>query len=159
MPKTIYINDLADRYKVATEAELLEFANAVRTAGGANTLSALLPSFIGDSHACLIANALNFKCEITHFGYGSVTVKQAREVATGIAETEVFASGAPKWQMLFPENMDEERIHAIAKAIPGCRARRLKPSGRLVMTLPEHIGNAAAAFDSGDAFENFARDE
>jgi hypothetical protein len=48
----------------ATEAELLEFANKIREAGGANPLDALMPSTPSDSKACLIAQALNFSCVV-----------------------------------------------------------------------------------------------
>lgn len=44
--------------------EVLEFANTMRRAGGANVLEALLPSEPGNSQECLIANALNFGCKI-----------------------------------------------------------------------------------------------
>jgi hypothetical protein len=151
MPKATYISDVSasTRVPVATEAELLEFANAVRTAGGANVIEALLPSVQRVPNACLIANALNFRCEVTYFGWGSIAE------APHEFEDQYYRNVSPRWQMSFPENMDEARIHAIAKAVPGCRARRLRPSGRLVMSLPEHIGNAAAAFDSGEAFQVF----
>lgn len=49
-----------------TEAETIEVCNKVRTAGGGNALKALLPSDPGKGTSCLIANGLNFDCEIDY---------------------------------------------------------------------------------------------
>lgn len=43
---------------------VLEFANKVRNAGGANPIDALMPSVPEDSSACLIARNLNFSCDV-----------------------------------------------------------------------------------------------
>lgn len=48
-----------------SEREVLEFCNKVRKAGGADMLDSLLPGIPHDGRACLIANNLNFDCQIT----------------------------------------------------------------------------------------------
>ncbi len=50
--------------KRATIAEVLDFANAVRKAGGGNPLDALMPAVPEDPTQCLIARNLNFNCEV-----------------------------------------------------------------------------------------------
>jgi len=50
--------------KRVSKQELFEFANAIREAGGGNSLDALLPGEPSDSSKCLIARNLNFGCEI-----------------------------------------------------------------------------------------------
>lgn len=123
---------LIDGQKVATEAELLRFANVIRQAGGAEVLEALLPSQPAVANQCLIANALNFSCEVDR---GPLY---------------------PAWHMAFPDNMDEDRIREIAKAAH-CRVRRPEPEEKLVIQLPEHIGNTAWAFDERLAFTEYIR--
>lgn len=44
--------------------ELLDFANEIRKAGGGELIDELLLSKPKDSNNCLIANALNFDCEV-----------------------------------------------------------------------------------------------
>jgi len=46
----------------ASNERLLEFANAVREAGGANPLDALMPAVPQDGYGCLVAQAMNFNC-------------------------------------------------------------------------------------------------
>jgi hypothetical protein len=139
MPRTIRIDGIDHR--VATEKELLDFANAVRKAGGANVLEALLPSRVGNSEKCLIATALNFGCSIDAAGDG-------------------YSDGVWKWHMEFPDNMTNERIKEIVEQVPGARLARSpfaeKGEQRYAMLLPKHIGNAARAFDDGVAFEDYA---
>lgn len=48
----------------ATLEEVLEFANAVREAGGGNPIDALMPAVPGDADQCLIAKNLNFNCQV-----------------------------------------------------------------------------------------------
>lgn len=131
--------------KIATEEELLEFANSVRMAGGADIIGALLPSTPRAPGSCLIANALNFSCEVNTSG----------------SVEDTFASGAYHWYMFLPANMTTKRAHEIADLVPGVRVRRVHKSGErdlpayLALSLPEHIGNAALAFDEGTAFDNY----
>ncbi len=56
--------------KIASPAEVLEFANKVRAAGGGNPLDALMPAVPADPHACLIARNLNFDCYVDANGSG-----------------------------------------------------------------------------------------
>jgi hypothetical protein len=57
---------------VATEEELLDFANRWRAAGSAEALPALVPSDPVNTESCLIANALNFDCAVDAAGYGDL---------------------------------------------------------------------------------------
>lgn len=142
------------RLYCATEEALLEFANKLRKAGAADPLESLLPSYQGNSEACLIANALNFKSEIRPdlFARKSVNTQNI---------------DGNQWAMLLPENMTEERIRHIAEQVE-CEVVRLEGArfeqaiyglrglaGRLVIALPWEIGNAASAFDYGWAFSDY----
>lgn len=128
---------------VATETELLDFANTIRKAGGANVIEALLPAWQNDSESCLIANALNFGCRVD----------------TGVLGN--LKNGDPVWHMEFPYNMDPQRVQAIADATPGCKLRKRDHEGRklegLFMQLPQYIGNAALSFDQGTAFQEYVK--
>lgn len=128
--------------EVATEEELLEFCNKVREAGGANVLEALLPSEVNMPSACLIANALNFGCSVRGF------YKEGDK-----DNFHPDGDGSYLWGMYFPRNMTDEAIEKVAAAVD-CRIDR-GWDGERVMVLPKHIGNAAAAFDSGDAFQEY----
>lgn len=134
MPNPIYLPDEGVTVQVATEQELLDFANVVRESGGADPIPALLPSYPQNPHACLIANALNFGC----------SVLPSRTVDSTDAETgeDIAIEG---WSMQVDS---DELAEAIAVAI-GTK------SDGLYVHLPEHIGNAAAAFDMGVAFADF----
>jgi hypothetical protein len=124
-------------HRVATEKELLDFANALRKAGGANVLEALMPSKIGNSERCLIATALNFGCSVDAGGDG-------------------YSDGIWKWHMDFPDNMSNERIKEIVSQVPGRLVRSVYDEERYALLLPKHIGNAARAFDEGLAFTEYA---
>lgn len=120
---------------VATEAELLEFANKVRLAGGGEVISALLPSEKSAPNACLIANALNFDSE--------VNVKDGELRNSDNSWT---------WQMRFT-GVADAKAEAIAVAVGNELRRSL--GGWFAVTLPGHIGNAAHAFDEGLAFTQY----
>jgi hypothetical protein len=119
---------------VADPEELLDFVNKARAAGGADVLEALLPSMPGDESACLIANGLNFGCTVN--GHSSVN------------------SDEPQWAMYFPDNLDSSQARDIADAL-GCEYDRR----RHCIVLPQRIGNAAQAFDNGDAYRDYADEE
>ena len=119
----IFDGDEPLRIPYATEEEVLDFANRVREAGGANALEALLPSEPGNPESCLIANALNFGCSVD---------------AVGASEEH---DGESEWVMFLPANMPDEAREKIA-ATTGCT---LDGNGNL--ELPRLIGNAAHAFD------------
>lgn len=138
---------------VATEEELLEFVNKGRAAGGANILEALLPSTPSDRNNCLIANALNFNCEVDVIKYHD-----------DIGETT--------WAMILPPNIGEDRAKSIAEALE-CELSVVRsvyevglgytdtpcefdyPNAEVRIILPRHIGNAAAAFDAEEAFQEY----
>ena len=124
---------------VATEQELLDFCNRVREAGGANILEELLPSIPGLGRECLIANALNFGCRVW----------PVRRRPDGLFS---------EWQMQLPENITSEQAEAIAEAV-GSPVVWPKPDqwGQEppYVVLPEHIGNAAHAFDERVAFTDY----
>ena len=124
---------------VATEQELLDFCNRVREAGGANILEELLPSIPGQGYECLIANALNFGCRVWPVG---------RRMDGLFSE----------WHMQLPDNITSEQAEAIAGAV-GNPVIRTKPDqwGQEppYVVLPEHIGNAAHAFDERVAFTDY----
>lgn len=127
--------------EVATADELIEFVNIGRKAGGANILDALLPSTPVSPTACLIANALNFNC--------SVGVRYTDDRST----IHAWPSGAWQWIMILPPNMSREQSTKIV------RAYELELVKARHMLLPEHIGNAARAFDEGQAFQEFGGTE
>lgn len=140
MPEPITYNGVTR--PVATKEELLEFANTVRTAGGAEVLEALLPSRPNNAQRCLIANALNFSCAVAPCGGDhDATVERFRD----------------QWEMSFPENMERERIEKIGEAV-GCKIIEtvgvLSGTTTCTMILPPHIGFAADAFDAGAAFQD-----
>lgn len=148
MPRTIKVYD--EPRKVATEDELLAFANAIREAGGADPLDALLPSVPSNTKKCLIANALNFGCEVEPNGNESL-------------ELGTFKSGAERWIMKLPANLTKAQRAALGK-VPGVRLRRHKDVYAGVvyddfyyLTLPEHIGGAAEAFDVKAAFTEYRK--
>lgn len=47
--------------------EVISFANDVRAAGGGSLIDGLMPSTPAEPNSCLIANALNFDCEVNAF--------------------------------------------------------------------------------------------
>lgn len=53
-----------------TTAELLEFCNSVRQAGGAETIDKLQPGLPRDMHSCLIAKNLNFESRVAPKQFG-----------------------------------------------------------------------------------------
>jgi hypothetical protein len=122
MPDMLKFPDGTTR-PVATYDELLEFVNKGRAAGAATLLEELIPSEPNRPSQCLIANALNFGCSVNGNDGG--------------------------WYMQLPGNMDMSRVEAIAEAL-GCSYWHGNWSS--FINLPEHIGNAAAAFDAGIAF-------
>lgn len=70
----------------ASVKEVIEFANKVRKAGGGNTIDALMPSLPESTDSCLIANALNFDCEIVPQNKEWLMVVHDGEVGENIAK-------------------------------------------------------------------------
>lgn len=148
---------IEDFGQVATEQELLDFANAIRKAGGGDVIPALLPAIPSQPNACLIARALNFGCEVN----GSFHKADGREIP-GYKD----GNGQP-WHMYFGDGgVDQEAtlsdaaIKQIAREVSGVRAVYVKHADTdepvWALQLPRHIGNAAGAFDAGKAFQEYA---
>lgn len=133
---------------VASADELLEFVNKGRDAGGADILDALLPSLPSMPGACLIANALNFGCEVLVYTIINQPVGSTNFTDADI-EVMKWPSGAWKWLMRFPYNTPLDKVDQVAEAL-----EFEKISDRELL-LPEPIGNAARAFDLGVAFQEF----
>lgn len=130
--------------QVATERELLSFCSEVREAGGGNPLEALLPGTPNHPSTCLIARNLNFTC----------SVRPIVDPVTRVSLTNHHKESI--WGMLID---DADTIAKIAVALD----LKITPSFdhdtsrvRLALVLPDAIGNAAAAFDRGTAFESYA---
>lgn len=137
---------------VATEQELLDFANKIRKAGGADILDALLPSIPTDPESCLIARALNFRSSVgpARFGY--------------------FKDGSDLWVM-WPQQGDTTASNALARKLAKKLRMRVHvqtgdpcplsvedhASEIVGLRLPKHIGNAAWAFDGDLAFEGLVK--
>lgn len=114
----------------ATEDELLAFANKIRKAGGADALSALMPSVASSPSACLIANALNFGCSVDG---GTV----------GLDNIIKGPRGENRWVMHLSNDMPQRIVKKIANAVDCPLGQR-----EHTILLPWHIGNAAHAFDN-----------
>lgn len=136
---------------VATERELLNFANRVRDAGGADFLKKLLPAYPEQSTECLIARALNFHCEITPWAPCNPDRDNGR-----------FSDGSEKWIMIPHHGNTEQSEKKARELAPKISLRLLKQRTSMRaddepikygLQLPRHIGNAAEAFDLGMAFE------
>lgn len=116
----------------ASIQEVLEFANKVREAGGANPLDALMPAVPAQPHACLIAKNLNFNCSV----YG--------------VDGHYDSDGNPMWAMWFtPE--DREIRDRIADSLDLPRVSESSWNGAPLkegVVLPERIGNVAQTFDN-----------
>lgn len=115
-----------------TEEELLEFANKIRNAGGANIIEAFMPSVVGEPESCLIANALNFSCSVN-------------PVHPHLPNGEF-----PAWHMMFPYRTTCDEVELIAETV-GCKCPPGYWGGVIddTIILPREIGNAAQAFDEG----------
>lgn len=125
-------------FPVATEEELIEFVNKGRKAGGADILSALIPSVPSIATQCLIANALNFSCAV-----------ECPPEGGGLVCKDGYRY---KWAMVFPSNMSVETMQSIAHAY---ETEIETDECDTWIILPAHIGNAADAFDESLAFQNF----
>jgi len=117
--------------------ELLTFANEVRKYGGSNNmLSELIPSNPGNSHSCLIANALNFESEIDcpydnwRMNIGSAEIVKA--IGNGMGLEYYIHEEEVEHYNETTEDYEYETIEGDAGYV----------------TLPEEIGLAAFAFDS-----------
>lgn len=125
----------------ASNEELLKFANAVREAGGANPLEALMPAVPQESEQCLIALNLNFDCKVEG------TSDQAEEL--GLEEFgEAFedTSSSNGWSMYIGGPRAKKIARAIRKKL-GLKFVEREESTEIEIPLPPEIGQAAADFD------------
>lgn len=114
----------------ASEEEVLEFANAVRKAGGGELLPALLPGDAGRASSCLIANSLNFQC-----------IVGPEKIADSIS------GEFPFWVMGLHGPNATETGKAIAEELCLYGRAPNRDYDCYEIMLPSHIGNAAHAFD------------
>lgn len=146
MPR--YLTIKGKRKLVATEKELLAFANKVRKAGGGDVIKALLPSVPADPSYCLIANALNFQCDVMG-GYGPKCNTWAMEIQ-GTEETKKLVLKIAK------------KLNLRAEIDPytsfNYRTGKRDQYYACAILLPAVIGNCAYAFDEGVAFQHLVED-
>lgn len=106
----------------ASFSEVLDFANKVREAGGANPLDALMPAVPEDSSQCLIARNLNFNCTVR----GAIGFELSESAWVMEADESVCRRIADALGLQFVVN--DLGIHAVV--------------------LPEPIAQVAADFDA-----------
>lgn len=164
MPQMIELHYARDRrarslgeHDVATEEELLAFANKMRDAGDADPLESLLPSVPHQSNACLIANALNFSSTVDSLSYDDDGQWVGSREVPGLLPD----SGVHLWGMRLP-NMERERAQRIADAVEcsliEVNADEVGSVGyKYIIKLPVEIGLAAHAFDEGAAFTEYQK--
>lgn len=114
----------------ATVGEVLEFVNAMRQAGGAETIDQLPTGVPRDPRRCLLARALNFECEVR-----------------GLSR---YADGTSCWHMLLTDKTNAE-IEALAEAM-GLETFEDYIGAAKSIILPREIGNVARAFDKGEGW-------
>lgn len=111
--------------------EVISFANDIRAAGGGSFIDGLMPSIPMEPNSCLIANALNFDCEVNAFNgdwYMEVDDgKIGRKIAEHLALT--FYGGEQ-------EDEDEDGYFSPCEIL-----------------LPPRIGYVAQAFDTYRDYE------
>jgi hypothetical protein len=118
------INGLNSIRVRASVEEVIEFANDVRSAGGGNLIDGLMPSVPEEPNSCLIANALNFDCEVnSHAGDWYMEVDDG-EIGMKIADTLALS--------YYGGEQDDDGFY-------------WEP---FVITLPYGIGCVAEAFDT-----------
>lgn len=153
-------------HEYAQEQEVLDFARALREAGNADTLDALMPSQQNNSESCLIANALNFK---------SAVLPLRDDPSQGIFSVPpaAFDDQSVQWVMVLPNDVDATKLGAAV----GCDVIEVFYEGRQQLAfnrdvrdgedgevhylsfqkrnaikLPQRIGNAANAFDRSEGW-------
>lgn len=137
-----------DEANRASVAEVLEFCNKVREAGGANPLDALMPSVREEAGECLIARNLNFSCEVDWYHRdwllnGDLPQEKATVIIDAF-EGQGWAGDETWWYMKVDDLI---RRHKIAKAMGLPMVSH--PRDGEVIVLPARIGRNAQAFDRG----------
>lgn len=120
--------------KIASEQEVIDFANKVREAGGGDLIEALMPSYPSDPNTCLIANALNFECKINGWRAANVEAEE-------ILDRDILPYKAVDgflWSMSVETDDLAEKI-AAALDLPYI------DNGRVI--LPGEIASVATKFD------------
>lgn len=124
----------------ASLEELLEFANAVREAGGGNPLDALMPAVPGNPNQCLIAKNLNFNCEVDGLK------RTDRERLEEAGHTD-FGS----WAMRLEDKDIRDRIAQRLNLIS------LDNEDGYLIVLPSEIGQVAEDYDEWNyVFEHYS---
>lgn len=121
--------------------EVLAFANAVREAGGANPLDALVPGIPDKENACLIARNLNFSCSV--FPAWAATDKQSF-----FNSRLVYEDGEVVWHM----HIDDEAVIDTISERLGLPVD-VDQKGNRVLRLPRKIGRVARAFDAINGYD------
>lgn len=119
----------------ATLDEVLDFANAVREAGGGNPLDALMPAIPQDSSQCLIARNLNFNCSVA--ATNARTTNPVIEGAVPEEETWVMEVNSKDIRDRIAESLDLEKL----------TTRRPSGMNQHFVILPVRIAAVAIAFD------------
>lgn len=137
MPTFVHTNVYGEKHRLtyATEEELLAFANKVREAGGGNPIGGFFPAEPGVANACLIAQALNFECEVQGYEKGLWIMEvhgrdeaQIDKIVRNIAKATGCRVLTWEGDEVLADDVDEEdRAYAVI--------------------LPRRIGNTALAFD------------
>jgi hypothetical protein len=141
---------------VATEDELLEFCNSVREAGGADPIGALFPSDPDEPESCLIARALNFSCAVNG-PYDTQAwldkLDQIDEIERPFSWPNLFYKGSQDniWVMLVQQGNAEQSNKKAEEVAKKLGLHHVNDE----ILLPQHIGNAAAAFDVELAFTEY----
>lgn len=166
-------DDTPHTMECLTEEELLEFANKIREAGGAELIEALLPSRPNDPSSCLIANALNFTSRVTggeHYGKQGFQIPEYplqrggedafdyRDRLDAYYEAKndnriTLDSGDPTWVM----KTTPERAEKIGTAL-GLNWSVSPQEDVGNIELPEAVGNCAYLFDRNLAFQMYSKD-
>lgn len=136
-----------DGKKRASLEELLEFANAVREAGGGNPLDALMPAVPEDAKQCLIARNLNFNCTVR--GADGVYLKNGKAIP----------SDNDTWIMYIS---DERIVRAVAKKLNLKKVyyeRWNEVDHPVGVLLPRRIGRIAYEFDNALEAIVFSHDD
>jgi hypothetical protein len=132
------INGLKAIRNRASIEQVVNFANAVREAGGGSLIEELLPSVPEEPNSCLVANALNFDCDVnSHAGVWYMEIYES-EKGIDIAEQLDLEYDAPKYL----DYVDDETGKEHYAYEGGCE-----------IYLPEEIGLVAEAFDTWADYE------
>lgn len=142
---------------IANRSELLEFCKRIRNVGGGDPLGALLPGQTHEPSSCLIANNLNFDCQVANIvdytGLPEVPeelrlVKKNKTIDLGINGTFRIQ----QWVMTVEDGLVAEKISKQLNLPPVVTKIGYDNGFQLGVLLPEPIGNAAHAFDMKLAF-------